>query len=205
MFSQPSWRSHAATGYCSTPHAGMFIASPMPVTNIDKQDNPSFRQQWPGMLIFFVVLLGGMLISFALQQPVMEWLSLTDGRPGQEPPWYFINRDFAEGICAAGALVLSLTVGVVVWRWWPIYAAMIIWMSLIWLGGHVAKAFIIFQHCPGLLDGQRNTTRWPDFESYINDPLIDGWQIGVILGSFLLSFVMARAGRKRQAAQVASS
>ena len=176
----------------------------MPFTKPEKQENPSFRQQWPGMLIFFVVVVGSQFLAYQFRKPVMEWLSLTDGRPGQDPPWYFINQDFAEGVCAAGVLALSLMIAIVIWRWWATAAGMIAWMSLIWMGGHVAKAWIIFQYCPGLLEGQRNTERWPTFDSYLNDPLIDGSQTGVLIGSVLLSFGLPMADRhfrKKRSAQ----
>ena len=188
-------------GYCSTPQTGVPIASPMPFRKPETQENSSFRQEWPGMLIFFVVMTGMLPLAHHFKEPVMEWLSLKGNTPGQEPPWYFINRDFAEGICSAGALALSLICAASIWRWWPRSAITIVWMSLIWLGGDVAQGWIIFQHCPGLLEGHPSTTRWLTFDSYIGDPLIDGYRTVILLGSVLFSFVLPivdRHFRKRR-------
>lgn len=148
------------------------------------------RFELPGMLLFFIVLIGSLYAAQACQEPVMQWLGLHGGSPGDAPPWYFITRDFAKGICSGGALLLSLLVAVVMWRWWPSYAAMLVWMSLLWQGQDVARSWIIYQACPGLLDGQRSTSRWPTFDSYLHDQDIAGANTAVMAGALALSFVV---------------
>ncbi|WP_035613655.1 hypothetical protein [Haloferula sp. BvORR071] len=145
------------------------------------------------MIIFLVTMLGTQQLSFSLREPVMNWLALHDGSPGQEPPWYFINRDFAEGICSSAALALSLLVAALSWRWWPDMAKMMTWFSLISNGGNVAKGWVIYRYCPGLADGQRSTTRWPSFDSYLNDPLIHRLQSMVLWGTMLFFVVLPLA------------
>lgn len=150
------------------------------------------------MIIFFVVTLGTLTLAHHFQEPVMERFALQGGSPGDAPPWYFITRDFAEGICAFGALLLSLVIAGVTWRWWPSYSSMIVWMSIIWHGGALIQSWIIYQSCPGILDGQRVTERWPTFDSYISDSGIWASKISVLIFAVLLSFALrplSRLGR----------
>lgn len=142
------------------------------------------------MLIFFVVLFGSLYLAFHFQGPVMQRFGWQDENIGTQPPWYFITRDFAEGICSAGAFLLCLGVAVVIWRWWPSYASMMVWMPLIFHGGHIAKGWIIYQSCPGLLDGQRITSRWPTFNSYLGDAGIKNAESLVLFSGVLLAAVL---------------
>lgn len=128
-----------------------------------------WRSQRAGLLLFFTVVLGSQYVANGLRGPVMKWLALHGGSPGDAPPWYFITQDFAQGIGSAAAILLCLLAAVVVWRWWPDYAAMMVWMPVLFLGGHVWRSWIIYQACPGLLEGQRVATHWPTFDSYLHD------------------------------------
>lgn len=149
------------------------------------------RFELPGMLIFLVVLIGSLYAAYSFQEPVMQWLGLHGGSPGNAPPWYFITQDFAKGICSGGALLLCLLVAVVMWRWWPSYAAMLVWMSLLWQGQDVARSWIIYQACPGLLEGQRSTSRWPTFQSYLYDHDIEWMNTAVMVGAVSLSVLFS--------------
>ena len=139
------------------------------------------------MLIFFAVAVGSLQLANHFQEPFMERFALQGGSPGDQPPWYFITRDFAEGICALGALSLSIVVAVITWRWWPSYSSMMVWMSFLWNGGHIAKSWIIGQSCPGLLEGQRITSRWHTFDSYLNDQGIARAQTLVWLSAIVIA------------------
>lgn len=144
-----------------------------------------------GMFLFFMVVLGSQYLAHALQEPVMQWFALHGGSPADEPLWYSITRDFAEGICSAGALLLCVLVAVVAWRRWPSYALMMVCMPLVFHGGNIGRSLIIYQACPGLLDGQRITTRWLTTRSYTFDHDI-AWAraLGTVSG-FLLALVLA--------------
>ena len=148
-----------------------------------------------GMLILFVVILGTQQLAFHFEKPVMEWLKLHGGIPGEDPPWYFITRDFADGICASGALLLTLIVAVVMWRWWPTYSIMMVWMPLISYGGDIGRAWIIYQACPGIIDGQRITSRWLTFDSYLYDADISRTHTLVRISSILLAIGLPLADR----------
>lgn len=149
------------------------------------------RFELPGLLIFLIVLIGSLYAAHAFQEPVMQRFGLHGGSPGDAPPWYFITHDFAKGICSGGALLLSLLVAAVMWRWWPSYAAMLVWMPLLWLGLDVARSWIIYQACPGLLDGQRTTSRWPTFQSYLYDHDIARVNTLIMVGAVLLSVILS--------------
>ena len=148
----------------------------------------SFVRELPGMLIFFVVVVGSLKLAYYFEDSVMERFSLIGGSPGDEPPWYFITRDFAEGICAAGALLLCLVVAAVSGRWWPDSSNMMIWMSTLCHGGAIVQSLIIYLYCPGILDGRRVTERWHTFDSYLNDSGIWLGQVFVMIFAILLSF-----------------
>ncbi len=121
----------------------------------------------------------------------MQWLALHGGSPGDAPPWYFITQDFAEGICSLAVFLLSLGVAAAIWRWWSGYAGTIIWMSLIYHGGNISRSWIIYKSCPGLLDGQRITSRWPTFDSYLGDPQVALARTLVLGAGILLALVLA--------------
>lgn len=123
-----------------------------------------------GMLLFLGVMIGSMLVVPVLQERVMQPFSLHGGSPGDAPHWhYFITRDFAKGIGSAAVLLLCVLAAAATWRWWPDYAGMMVWMPLIFLGGDAWRSWIIHQAWPGLLEGGRMATRWPNFESYLHD------------------------------------
>ena len=77
------------------------------------------------------------------------------------------------------------------WRWWPSYAAILVWMPLLSLGQDVARSWIIYQACPGLLDGQRTTSRWPTFQSYLYDHDIERVDTMIMVGAVLLSVILS--------------
>ena len=147
------------------------------------------------MIIFFVVVLGTQQLAFHFDEPVLEWLNLPRGSPGDEPPWYFVTGDFADGICASGALLLSLFAAVVTWRWWPTYSSMMVWMPLISYGGDIAQAWIIHQACPGLIDGQLITSRWLTFDSYLRDSDISRARLFIGYGGIFLAIALPLADR----------
>jgi len=177
----------------------------------EKSEPSSFLSQLPGMVFFFVTVIGTMHLAHEFREPVMRWLSLEGGSPGDEPPWYFITGDFAEGICSLGALLLSLFCAALAWKKWPQSAGMMVWMPFIWHGGKIAQSWIIFHYCPGLLDGQRTTARWPTFESYLNDPLIDSAHTTILVGTVVMVFAspplfrLLRKARNEQPVPIAET
>lgn len=158
------------------------------------------------MLFSFVTVIGTMILAHRLEEPVMNWLSLNGGGPGDEPPWYFITNHFVRGVCSLAALVVSLICAAVAWKKWPDSAGMMVWMPVLWHGGNIAESFIILRYCPGLLEGQRNTDRWPTFMSYLEDPLIDTTRSFILIGTLIGVFavpLLIRLLRKQRKEQLA--
>jgi hypothetical protein len=121
---------------------------------------------------------------------VRDWFGLRDDSPHGGPPWYYITRDFADAICASGAMAVSLMAALVMWRWWPSAASYQIWMPLIMYSSEVSKGWIIYQACPGLLDGQRSTSRWTTFDSYLHDPDIESVASRFRMAGLLLALTL---------------
>lgn len=155
----------------------------------------SFRRELPGIVIFFVVMVGSLYLSDYFDEPIRNNYGLHGTGPEQSPPWYFITRDFADGFGALIGLSVCLVTAVFVWRWWPSYASMMVWMAILWHGGHIAQSWIIYQACPGLLDGQRTMTRWPTLDSYLDDKAIDRARSVIRWSAVLLAVVLPMADR----------
>jgi len=158
-------------------------------------ESPFFRRETLGMFVFFAVTVGSIFLAYYSMGPVMDHFALHGGSPGEDPPWYFITKDFAKSIGSAVALLSSLVVAAFTWRWWPTYSSMMVWMPVLWHGGDIAKGWIIYKSCPGLLDCQRNTSRWSTFNSYLYDAEIDQVRTYVLAGALLLSFTLPLADR----------
>ena len=146
-------------------------------------------------MIFFVVMFASLYVADSFGESVMKRYGLYGGSPGDAPPWYFITRDFADGFGAVIALSISLVAAVATWRWWPTYAAMMVWMALLWHGGAIAQSWIIHQSCPGLIDGQRITTRWLTYDSYLHDAGIDRIKTLIRWSAVLLAVALPLADR----------
>lgn len=176
-----------------------------------ESDPSSFKSQLPGMVFFFATIIGTMHLAHRFEEPVMNWFSLKGGTPGDEPPWYFITDHFARGVCSLGALVVSLICAAVAWKKWPQSAGMMLWMPFLWHGGNIAESFIILHYCPGLLEGQRTTDRWPTFMSYLEDPLIESAHTTILIGTLVMAFALPllfrllRKPREEQPAPIAET
>ena len=92
--------------------------------------------------------------------------------PGGDPPFYFIRRDFIQGICMAASQLSVLFVCFVFMKRHPLYSWMTIGMSIIFCGGSIAKLIIIYFKTSNILTPQLSESSWNTFRDYINDPII---------------------------------
>ena len=101
--------------------------------------------------------------------------------PGGDPPWYFIRQDAIHGICLIPYLVLCLAIGTLAIRKkWPGGAAMIVF-GLVWSVGPIWHLGLIYLKSDDIFDPVAARTSWPNFDSYINDPLQWGWLLLFLL------------------------
>ena len=163
----------------------------------------SFRHHLPGMIFFFVITFGTLRLAHRLTEPIQTKLGLVGAQIGKNPPWYFIHRDFAEGVSSGIVLLIAWTLAVIFWRRFRPYSSMCIWMPWIWLGGKIANAIIIHRECPGLLDGGPATTSWQTFDSYLEDPEVAFFRTAVLWSGVAMSLVLSWAEHRRRQKQVA--
>lgn len=159
------------------------------------------RLHLQGMIFMFVVTLGAQQIACQMQEVVQARLGLVWARIGEAPPWHYIHRDFAQGVSSGGALLLAWTAALLFWKRLQPYSSMCVWMPWFWLGGHVAKACIIFRECPGLLDGGSATTSWKTFDTYIDDPDIAFSHSAVLWSGMAMSIALSWSQNRRRRKQ----
>src|SRR5262245_17634857 len=73
---------------------------------------------------------------------LVERLGFPD-RPGDNPPWYFIRRDYVQGLTMGSLGALCLLLGLLFLRRYPIFGGMLAWQSVIWFGGPAWLALVI--------------------------------------------------------------
>lgn len=82
--------------------------------------------------------------SDALHEFVGGALGMPDvGRPGENPPFYFIRRDFVDGICAGVAELLAFVLAAATWKRFRQESIFILWFTWLWLSPSISEACII--------------------------------------------------------------
>ena len=122
-------------------------------------------------------------MSLTFHDYVAGILDMPDVRMVSDPPFYWIRHDFIDGICAAVGLLVALAVSTMTWKYSPTFSHMMQWMSLHWLGSHVAESIYIWVQCDNLLT-EKATCPWPTFDAYRGDPfrwLVKGIALAVAL------------------------
>lgn len=101
--------------------------------------------------------------------------------PAGDAPWYFIRQDVIYGLCMLLYLALCLAVGTLgMKKRWPGGAAMIVF-GLVWSVGPIWHLGLIYLKSDDIFDPVAARTSWPNFDSYINDPLQWGWLLLFLL------------------------
>lgn len=148
------------------------------------------------------ILLAGVAIYIACGQAsffVQDRLgSSLDAGPGDDPPWYFLRRDFIYGACAAVGLLATLLLAAVTWRRNPDFSCMIVACNLAFLIPPVVKLCVILLRTEHLFDAARATSEWPTFDSYLHDWSRRG---AVIAGWLLATPIVIWLGRRAKADQ----
>ena len=146
-----------------------------------------FRGWW--VMVLYVVIY---ILCTNLSIYFSQMLEIPSGSPGITPPWYFIRRDFIEGICMMFGAILCLTIGSLTWKSYKIYAGIGIWFTLLWYGPNIWKTFVISIRTDHLFDPTLARTSWADFKAYLNDPFIRVGQNVILVAVLLLGFLARR-------------
>ncbi|MGV3658656.1 MAG: hypothetical protein ACO1TE_00680 [Prosthecobacter sp.] len=148
-----------------------------------------------------------MMAANKLHPTVLEMLSIPDSRGRDVVPWHYIRRDFADGLCFAGALLIFYILAAISWKRFRPFAEMSFWMGIVFFALPVVKAGIIYVKCAHLFDPALAACPWPDFDSYLNDASIQmarSWvpPLGAVLAAIftLLRIRGQRIVQKRAAA-----
>lgn len=94
---------------------------------------------------------------------------------GGDPPWYFIRRDAIEGLCYIPILVICVTLGAIAIQKKIEGGWTLIGMGVLLSASHLWQLGLIYLRSDHIFDPVEARTSWPDFESYLGDPLHWGW------------------------------
>ena len=93
--------------------------------------------------------------------------------PADAIPWYFIHRDFVDGVCSGIGWLFVLIVAVSYWNKFRNYSFMVVWMSTMTMGYDVYKAIIIYLSCDNLFNVEQAATIWQTFDEYTHYAMFD--------------------------------
>ena len=93
------------------------------------------------------------------------------GRPGDQPPWYFIRQDYIDGLVMGGMGLLCVVIGLLLMKRYPIWGGMLAWQSVTSFGIPAWDAFIIALRCDNVLNSAAATTEWQTFDAFIAEPM----------------------------------
>ena len=130
----------------------------------DKTPSPGLRNWW--LWVLFVII-------YYLSLQLGNWLWETnspalspDFNPGSNPPWYFIRRDFFQGVgCFAGFIVM-LGFLVFTWRRYRPANVPILAITCIQMIPGIFKSVAIYSRCTNFFDYSRAICYWPNFNAY---------------------------------------
>jgi len=106
-----------------------------------------------------------------VEQLVGATLAVPDNAfPGENPPFYFIRRDFVDGICASAAAILMLALSACTWRFYRLESAFVVFLAGLMCAPAIEDVLIISVRCHDLLDARRATSDWATLKEYLYDP-----------------------------------
>ena len=118
--------------------------------------------------------------------------------PGDNPPWYFIQRDFFNGITMVLYLILCVAIGLIFeLKYQDKQGLYIIGFSLLWASYKIWDVILILFKTQNIFDVTRATTVWKNFDEFTYDPARwIGWGILLILSASLLGYANRRLVRQ---------
>ena len=141
-----------------------------------------------GWLIVVLIVIHGITLETGIY--LSQIFRIPGDGPGQVIPWYFIRRDFIEGICRAVEVTVCLLLGLLVWHRYRRYARMLIFLPLLFSGYAIWKLGVILLRTKHVMNPQLAQSSWPSFDAYFNDRLIWTGLPVVLLTGVAVSFLI---------------
>lgn len=116
-------------------------------------------------------------------------LGLTGYKPGDDPPFYYLQEDMIKGLTLIIPFFLALALAGAFFRRSPVYAIILALQSLLFYLPSIVTAAFIACHTSYLYDPARATSAWPTFSDYLADPWFWVIQGGCITFALLMALV----------------
>jgi len=151
------------------------------------------KSEWV-IMIAVTIIICVVRYNWTLEKYVGHLLNMPQGEapgggPGDDRPFWFLRRDFLDGICAATGMLLATVLVAVTSSFNRRASFQAFFMAWIWCMPGTLRGLIIWWRCPHLMDPQRAVSAWATFDQWINDPLIAIAMWGSLL--FALAIVLA--------------
>jgi|GEM_PF-2715076 len=138
--------------------------------NTEQQKVLTFAETISEMLLGVLVFLPFYvdLLTRRFHPAILQFFQFPYSDSGDDPPWHYIRDDFATGIGALGLLLFFFVLASVCWKRYRRFGEVFVFSAILWEGGHIIKAAIIYFSCPDFLYPTA-ASPWPTFDSYFND------------------------------------
>ena len=125
----------------------------------------------------------------------------TNFNPGANPPWYFIRRDFFQGVGCLAGFITILGFLVFTWRRYRLANVPILAFVCIQLVPGVVNGILIYSRCTNFFDFNRAISYWPTFKAYLPSSVhfnLIGLAVAValVILIFAINWKQLRAWRK---------
>ncbi|MEM1060382.1 MAG: hypothetical protein AAGK14_14155 [Verrucomicrobiota bacterium] len=156
---------------------------------------PTGKIVWRSREMLFGILLvvmtfGLYSLGFSFGLQLNDWaMHRHPLTPGGDPPLYFIREDFLSGLALILPLLLVLAMAGAYFRRSPFVAFMITWQALLFMGPKIAASAVIAWNCTGLFGPAIRAPAWPNFKSYMSDPVFFWTHALVFTAALLISLL----------------
>ena len=139
---------------------------------------------------------------FSLQLGNLLWNHFnTNFNPGANPPWYFIRRDFFQGIGSLVGFITMLGFLVFTWRRYRAANIPILAITCIEMIPSIVKSVLIYSRCTNFFNFNHAISYWPTFNAYSPSSVYFNFigllvAVGLAILIFVLNWKQLRALRK---------
>jgi hypothetical protein len=144
-------------------------------------------------MVLFLLLYAA---TIPMQPYVASALQVPKSGVADDPPFYFIREHFVRGVTLGITAIIMFGVAALTWKRYPGMSRLAVFFVLLWMMPQVVEALLILWRCDHLLDAQKATTDWPDFDSYLYDPYRYAALFGTMAFALAAAFVLERRRKK---------